>query len=62
MRIPKIIPSNRARKIIKKESFQILEKQISKLQDEVLDIEVLTIKAIYGIKIDKNNYKKYKLG
>ena len=62
MRIPKIIPSNRARKIIKKESFQILEKQISKLQDEVLNIEVLTIKAIYGIKADKSDYKKYKLG
>ena len=62
MRIPKIIPSNRARKIIKKESFQILEKQISKLQDEVLNIEVLTIKAICGIKADKSDYKKYKLG
>jgi hypothetical protein len=62
MRIPKITPSNRVRKIIKKESFQILEKQISKLQDEVLNIEVSTIKAIYGIKVDKSDYKKYKLG
>ena len=51
-----------AHKIIKGKSFQILEKQISKLQDEVLNIEVSTIKAIYGIKIDKDNYKKYKLG
>ena len=62
MRIPKIIPSNRARKIIKKESFQILEKQISKLQEELLSIEVSSIQAIYGINIDKSNYKKNKLG
>ena len=58
MRIPKIIPSNRARKIIKKESFQILEKQILKLQKEVLNLEISNIQAIYGIKIDKSNYKK----
>ena len=50
------------RTINKTDKFRAIEKQISKLQDEVLNIEVLTIKAIYGIKADKSDYKKYKLG
>ena len=62
MKIPKVSLTNQVRKIRKKDSFQILEKQISKLQEELLSIEVSSIQAIYGIKIDKSNYKKYKLG
>ena len=50
------------RTINKTDKFRAIEKQISKLQDEVLNIEVSTIKAIYGIKVDKSDYKKYKLG
>ena len=62
MKIPKVSLTNQVRKIRKKDSFQILEKQISKLQEELLSVEVSSIQAIYGIKIDKSNYKKYKLG
>ena len=58
MKIPKVSLTNQVRKIRKKDSFQILEKQISKLQEELLSIEVSSIQAIYGIKIDKSNYKK----
>ena len=50
------------RTISKADKFRAIEQQISKLQKEVLDLEISNIQAIYGIKIDKNNYKKYKLG
>ena len=50
------------RTISKTDKFRAIEKQISKLQKEVLNLEISNIQAIYGIKIDKNNYKKYKLG
>ena len=50
------------RTINKTDKFKAIEKQISKLQKEVLNLEISSIQAIYGIKIDKNNYKKYKLG
>ena len=36
--------------------------KLHKLQKEVLNLEISNIQAIYGIKIDKSNYKKYKLG
>ena len=36
MKIPKVSLTNQVRKIRKKDSFQILEKQISKLQEEAL--------------------------
>ena len=49
-------------KISKLDRFRAIEKQISKLQKEVLNLEISNIQAIYGIKIDKSNYKKYKLG
>ena len=50
------------RTISKTDKFRAIEQQISKLQKEVLNLEISSIQAIYGIKIDKNNYKKYKLG
>ena len=50
------------RTISKADKFRAIEQQISKLQKEVLNLEISNIQAIYGIKIDKNNYKKYKLG
>ena len=50
------------RTINKTDKFRAIEKQISKLQKEVLNLEISSIRAIYGIKIDKSNYKKYKLG
>ena len=50
------------RTISKTDKFRAIEKQISKLQKEVLNLEILNIQAIYGIKIDKSNYKKNKLG
>ena len=50
------------RTISKADKFRVIEQQISKLQKEVLNLEISNIQAIYGIKIDKNNYKKYKLG
>ena len=50
------------RTINKTDKFRAIEKQISKLQKEVLNLEISSIQAIYGIKIDTSNYKKYKLG
>ncbi|MBE7711746.1 MAG: hypothetical protein E7Z92_06380 [Cyanobacteria bacterium SIG31] len=50
------------RTISKTDKFRAIEKQLSKLQEEILNIEVSNIQAIYGIKINKSNYKKYKLG
>ena len=50
------------RTISKADKFRAIEQQISKLQKEVLNLEISNIQAIYGIKIDKINYKKYKLG
>ena len=50
------------RTISKTDKFRAIEKQISKLQKEVLNLEISNIQAIYGIKIEKSNYKKYKLG
>ena len=50
------------RTINKTDKFRAIEKQISKLQKEVLNLEISSIQAIYGIKIDKSNYEKYKLG
>ena len=50
------------RTINKTDKFRAIEKQISKLQKEVLNLEISSIQAIYGIKIDNSNYKKYKLG
>ena len=50
------------RTINKTDKFRAIEKQISKLQKEVLNLEISSIRAIYGIKIDKSNYKKYNLG
>ena len=50
------------RTINKTDKYRAIEKQLSKLQEEILNIEVSNIQAIYGIKIDKSNYKKYKLG
>ena len=50
------------RTINKTDKFRAIEKQISKLQKEVLNLEISSIQTIYGIKIDKSNYKKYKLG
>ena len=50
------------RTINKTDKFRAIEKQLSKLQEEILNIEVSNIQAIYGIKINKSNYKKYKLG
>ena len=50
------------RTISKADKFRAIEQQISKLQKEVLNLEISNIQAIYGIKINKNNYKKYKLG
>ena len=46
------------RTINKTDKFRAIEKQISKLQKEVLNLEISSIQAIYGIKIDKSNYKK----
>ena len=62
MRIPKVCLANQARKLCNRNSFQALEKLISKLQKEIIDVEISSIQAIYGIKIDKSDYKKYKLG
>ena len=45
------------RTISKADKFRAIEQQISKLQKEVLNLEISNIQAIYGI-----NYKKYKLG
>ena len=50
------------RTISRTDKFRAIEKQISKLQKEVLNLEISNIQAIYGIKINKDNYKKYKLG
>ena len=50
------------RTISKTDKFRAIEQQISKLQKEVLNLEISNIQAIYGIKIDKSNYEKYKLG
>ena len=50
------------RTISKTDKFRAIEQQISKLQKDLLNIEVSSIQAIYGIKIDKSSYKKYKLG
>ncbi len=50
------------RTISKTDKFRAIEQQISKLQKEVLNLEISNIQAIYEIKIDKSNYKKYKLG
>ena len=46
------------RTISKADKFRAIEQQISKLQKEVLNLEISNIQAIYGIKIDKSNYKK----
>ena len=62
MKVPKVNFSRKTRKLSLKKSFQTLDQRISKLQDELLNIEVLSIQAIYGIKVNKDNYKKYKLG
>ena len=63
MKVSRVLLSNKIiKKIHKKENLQSLEYRVSKLQKEVLDLEISSIQAIYGIKIDKNNYKKYKLG
>ena len=62
MRVPKVGLANMPRKLNKRNSFQILERKISKLQNEIINFEASCIQVIYGIKVDKNNYKKYKLG
>ena len=63
MKVSRVLLSNKIiKKIHKKENLQSLEYRVSKLQKEVLDLEISSIQAIYGIKFDKNNYKKYKLG
>ena len=62
MKVPKVNLSRKIRKLSPQKSFRTLDQRISKLQDELLNIEVLSVQAIYGIKINKDNYKKYKLG
>ena len=53
------VQKNKILKTINKtDKFRAIEKQISKLQKEVLNLDISSIKAIYGIKIDKSNYKK----
>lgn len=53
------VQKNKILKTINKtDKFRAIEKQISKLQKEVLNLDISSIQAIYGIKIDKSNYKK----
>ena len=53
------VQKNKILKTINKtDKFRAIEKQISKLQKEVLNLDISSIKAIYGIKIDTINYKK----
>ena len=62
MKVSRVFLNKSVQKIKKEISLKTLEKQISELQKDLLNIEVSSIQAIYGIKIDKSSYKKYKLG
>ena len=39
-----------------------LNKNISKLENKLIEFDIKAIESIYKTKINKSNYKKYKLG
>ena len=48
--------------LLQKKTLNILEKKMSRLQNKIIEFEVKSLKSIYKIEINKEEYKKYKQG